>query len=249
MSDSDAGVVVEPQVLAAIASEIADIDVQLDATSRGKRAIGNQILAETQENWSGFVSSVRENVSAKFESDSKIGVVLALRDLVKDLEKDIDDELSARAEEAKKNVVALSDEDAAKLNEHRKELLEKYKAVRNFLVMFNGEEAVADIPVPKTRRGSSGKRAPRILSQFQYALDGDDLSSDNNSLSYIATREGVSVSELKAHINAQGVSTKKDEIPNEWEVTLASGTVLSASRFESFLDDDSEEDSDDESDE
>lgn len=233
---------VSPEVLREKVEAIAEIDTQLDAATggtAGKRAIANQVVAEHTDKVQKFVDSVVAQLAEKFEDEVQVAAYTALNNSLKPVGESVDKFLEAAVAAQTKDAVTLSEEEVGNLSTERKELYEQYKAIKNILEMLGGD--ISDVPEPVIRRGSRGPRGPRALSQFQYAINGEELSDDDNSLGFVASREGVSTKELKAHIESKNVPLAAAKIADDWEVELPSGATLTANRMDEFRSEEEEE--------
>lgn len=215
-------------------AEIAAIDEKLDAgTGRGHIALGNQILADTASVWGEFADQVTSKVD-ELSDDERIGLVIHLDKAFSALRREVNDTLKERAEQTDSE--PISDDEKARLYEDRKTLVEQFNAIKTMLEAFNNE--IPEHLSVRNKSAASGNRGPNVVSQFQYAIDGEALSKDNNSLAYITKNftNFDKTKELKDYIKeTAGVVLKKGEVPNEWKVDLPSGKTLTASRFEEFL--------------
>lgn len=216
-------------------SEIAELDARLDAgTGRGHIALGNEIVATTQDVWGDFAQQVLDKVD-ELSEDEQIGLIIHLDKAFASLRRDrVNDVLKERAETSDAEPIADSERD--ELFETRKELVNQFNAIKTLLETFNTE--VPEYLSVRHKSGTTGTRGPNVVSQFQYAIDGENLSKDNNSLAYVMKNytDFSKTKELKEYIHeTAGVLLKKGEVPNSWSVALPNGKSLSATRFDEFL--------------
>lgn len=245
------GVSVTPDALRDIVRKIEEIDVQLDAASGSSASVSrlaeSTLLDEQATNYKDFVDSVVQGISDADSTETKVATVLALgRILDSTFKSEVADFMKARVEELSKQQEEsdLTDEEISELEAQRKQLNEQYKAVRQLLEMF--DQDISDIPEPKIRTGSRGKRGPRTLNTYHYRVNETDLPEESDSLAMVAKIAGVKkVSELKKFITDQGIDLKSP--PNEWQAELPNkqGTVYATKKVE-FIEADAQDDSDEE---
>jgi alkylated DNA repair dioxygenase AlkB len=149
---------------------------------------------------------------------------------------DVDEYLTAKAEENKSDAPEVSDEELNTLLATRREKTDQYKSIRNILEMFGSD--VSDIPEPKRMTGSRGPRGPRTLSNFDYSVNGEPRSKSQNSLSSIASTVcgplGWKTKELREYLVSQGLNIT--EPPETWSYDLPAfpdGKVVTISAVKS----------------
>lgn len=228
-------------------NEIAEIDEQLAAasgsTTRGKRAIANQLITEYEGTFGDKVEAVVKTF-ADFDDDVLAAAVYSLKKAVKDeLEERVDDFLEAKVAETQEETPELSEDEVSGLVDTRKERYQEYKAVKEILEMFG--EDISGVPEPKSMRGARGPRGPRALSKYQYSLDGEALPSSRNTIASIASENGFEkAKDLRDFLKEQEIDTSNP--PVEWEVELPNGVTLSASKKEEFITEEDEEEEEEE---
>jgi hypothetical protein len=230
---SDTGISVTPDTLRAKFGEIQVIDEKLDAVSggadSGKRALANQIAAETSGSW----KKDADKVIALFQKNQEdpnllVGYVTGfIKEINDNFKESIDKFLTEQVEARKNDAPVVSDDEVAGLTTDRKELVEQYKVLRQILEMFGHD--VSTIPEPKKRTGSRGKRGPRVLTNFSFSIDGKERTSSQNSLSSIANTVCADLNwktaDLKNWLAEQGLDFQNPE--DSWEFTLPNGKVIS----------------------
>lgn len=245
---ADTGISVSPDTLREKSNAILAIDEILDAASgsesAGKRSLANSLATENEVAWKKVADNLVGGLS-KIEDPAVLagaftGVVKAMNDKFKE---SIDAYLSAEVASRQTDAPAVAPEVLeAKLAE-RKNLVEQFKALKNILDMFGQD--TSDIPDPKKRTGSRGKRGPRVLTNFDFFIDGEARSASQNSLSSIANTvcSGLNwkTSDLRSFLTENGVDLQN---PGEgFEVTLPTDPpkVLKAVKGEAPVADDEDE--------
>lgn len=227
------GISVSPETLREKSNAILAIDEKLDAASgseaAGKRALANSLATENEAMWKKVADNLVTNLS-KIEDPSAMvgaftGVVKSLNDKFKTA---ADEYLAKEVANRQTDVVTISDEEMATLNSERKNLVDQFKALKNILDMF--DQDVSDIPEPKKRTGSRGKRGPRVLTGFDFYIDGKARSASQNSLSSIAntvcTELNWKTSDLRNFLTEKGIDLQNPgegfevELPTDPAVTL-----------------------------
>lgn len=235
-----------------VAGEISAIDEKLDAGSpnAGKRAIKNSLVnsLSTNEEVQGAVSQLTGWLKGIEDEEARTAAYLTfVRSLNDEFGDDVDAFVEKQVKENKTDVAAPSDEEVAKLTDARKDLKKKYDALKGVLEMVGVD--VSSVPEPKIRRGGKGPRGPRVTSQFQYAVNGENLPEADNSLTTIGKRVGMSTKDLKAFLKENGVSLEKGKVTNDWNVTLPNGTAVSGTRFEQYRNEEADVDGEEEAEE
>jgi hypothetical protein len=231
---------VSPALLKSLYSDISQLDEKIASASgndsAGKRAIANAIAADTSDDWNAVATQVVEFAS-DLTIEQKIGLLTGVTKALKDaLGDDVDEYLTAKAEENKSDAPEVSDEELNTLLATRREKTDQYKSIRNILEMFGSD--VSDIPEPKRMTGSRGPRGPRTLSNFDYSVNGEPRSKSQNSLSSIASTVcgplGWKTKELREYLVSQGLNIT--EPPETWSYDLPAfpdGKVVTISAVKS----------------
>lgn len=226
-------------------STITEIDVQLDSlddtAGAGKRKIANDLVEAN----ASTVESVAQQIISQFanlDDDTLVGVFRGVRaELDKAFDERVKSIINEKAETAPKSEPLITEEQAAELSKQRSELYQRVKMAVQLARDIDGVE----LPMPKTRRGSRGKRGPRAMTLMVWAIDGEELDPQPEKTKDLAQLLGFEKSsELTAFLKAKGVNTTDPE-NGELEVTLDDGRVLSG-YIPSDEDDESDEVDDDE---
>lgn len=256
MADAS-GISVTPETLLEKVNEVAAIDEKLDAASgsesAGKRALANSLATEHEGVWKKVADSIVANLSKIENPDQQVasftGVMKSLNDKFKET---VDTFLSKEVANRQTETVTLSDEELSSLTTQRKNLVEQAKALKNILEMFGQD--VSGIPDIKKRTGSRGKRGPRVLTNYDFFIDGTPRSKSQNTLSSIANTVCADLNwktqDLKNFIAEKGIDLTN---PGDgFEVTLPTDppkTLKVVKGEPSAEDDEDEEEVDDEAEE
>lgn len=242
------GISVTPETLQSKYDEIFAIDEKLDAASgsesAGKRALANSIASETENSW----KKVADNLVSAFEKidDPQIrvgaftGVLKSVQDRFKN---EVDEFLAKEVANRSTDQVEISAEELSQMTDARRELVEQYRALRNILEMFGSD--VSTIPEPKKRTGARGKRGPRVLTNYDFYVDGEARTASQNSLSSIANTVckdlGWKTVDLRNFLVEQNIDLENP--PAEFSVTLPEpvNKVLKGVKGEPQVDDDDDE--------
>jgi hypothetical protein len=207
--------------------EILAIDEKLDAASgsedAGKRALANSLASEYASVWKSpadkMVTSISKIEDMEQRAAAFTGVVKSLQEAFK---KEVDSflEETVKARQADNPTETLSEDELNSLSESRKTLVEQFRALKNILDMFGQDTSV--VPDPKKRTGSRGKRGPRVLTDYDYFIDGVARSKSQNSLSSIANTVcadlGWKTADLRSFLTDKGIDLTNP--PAEFEVQL-----------------------------
>lgn len=219
---------------------ISEIDEQLDAAddSAGatKRRYSNELVAKHESDWNQAFTSFSRELSA-LDSDSLVGIY---RGFMKKMEaewgKQVNTYLDQWAEsQPKTEVVKISDEELKELSENRSAL---YQQIKMAVQLANQTTpGGVDWPMPKTRRGSKGKRGPRAMNLMVWAIDGEELDPQPERIKDLAElvgfeettdEKGESVSAQRnftAYLKSKDVNTTAPE-NGEIRVDLPDGREL-----------------------
>lgn len=241
------------ETLAKIEKMDETLDAQAGSEAAGKKKIATELVSSYEESWTDIAGQVSKHLQS-LDEEALVGVYTGIvRNLNETFGEQIDKFLETRMKERKTaDAEKLSEEQIEALMEERRNLVKYYGVIR--VLLESSDEDVSDIPEPKVRRGSVGKKGPRILSTFDYFVDGEALSDDDNSLTALAKKHNMKGSELKEHLEKnlvleEGVESfklKKGEVPNYWTATLPDGKTLTAKRQAEFATEDSAVEDEDE---
>lgn len=237
-------------------SEIESLDEVIAAasgsTEAGKRAIANQIAAETESEYSKTVSQVVSAITKIEDEKVQVGLFTALQTaLKKNFGEAVETYLNKEVEARKTDTPSVSPEELEKAVTDRKELVNRFKALKNLLDMWGEDTSVlGEIKQWRGPRGPQGKRGPRLPKNLQLSIDGKDRSATQNSLSSIAATvckgEGFesdwSANDLRTWLGEQGFDF--ENVPATFEYTLPNGKVLAGRLTDDVADDDDDENED-----
>lgn len=185
MTDASAGVQITPDALREVYEKIEEMDEQLDAAagsqSAGKRAVANRLIADNQSK----VDEISGKVATQLQKITDEEVLAAVyTGLVRHLNKTFDEQVSKSLEaRVTSQPKQLSPEEIQGLADRRRELHKQFDILKSALELFGHGPAVADMEV-KARRGSVGPRGPRVLSSYEFSVDGNKL--EKHSLREVA---------------------------------------------------------------
>lgn len=249
MAKSEQGISVNVDLLMNKYREIAAIDEKLDSITDagGKRAIANAIVDETKDSWEKPVTSVIASLTGISDDRVLVGSYTALvKALRESFNERVDKFLTEQKESQGTEVVQLSADEISALTTQRRQLNEEFKALEQVLELFDMD--TSNVPRPKKRTGSRGKRGPRVFSKYVFSIDGTERTASQNSLSSIANTvckgEGFEndwkSGDLRTFLSEQGIDLTNP--PDSFSVTLPNGKVLSAQKQEAGEDEEEEED-------
>ena len=226
-------------------AQVNVIDEKLDASSETatKKKFSDQLAAKYEPEWKAPVAD--RIVSQMNEMDSEqlagnyLGIMKTLRDLYKDR---VENWVSTQVETIPTSETEkLSDEDKKALSKERSEVAKQIKTIVDMAVTFNEAEASNPWPLPKSRRGSVGKRGPRALSSYTWTIDGVAPTGKEDSLKGVSGLLGYSLQkDLTAALKAANIDTTNP--PEEFTVELNGKTVYATKRDEVEDDEEDEED-------
>lgn len=241
-----------------VRKEIDNLDEAISSASggdtAGKRSIIKSIL-EAQD--TSKASAAKEAFDAfwntSFSFDEKAALFFGLMESLEAYEEELNGEIKKRIEAAPK-AEKKPLEEIQKLVDRRKELTATFRTVKQLLELYGFD--LSGITDPKKMTGSRGPRGPRALSEFQYAIDGKELSAKENTLSWIASSVGMKSKDFRDYLRSkvalpddeEGKPVKFDtkNPPEKWSVELPNGKTLSAEKFDSSAAADDDDDDDDE---
>ena len=100
------------------------------------------------------------------------------------------------ASQPQDEVQTISDEEKKALQERRSELSKQVNAIIDMAYTFGDAQGDRENnpdpqwPTPKIRRGAFGKRGPRALSFYTWAVDGIGMEGDDNSNKGVSKKLG-----------------------------------------------------------
>jgi hypothetical protein len=225
------GLNVNPDQLRAVLKQIVELDEQLAAASGsdalGKRAYLNNLVETHKGNFEGFMNQVVEHLRTNLSENPEV-LAAAVTGLDQAITKAFGEQVNKLAsdyvEANKTETPEVSTEQITEWENQRRELTKRYHALRGVLEMF--EFDVSDIDEPKKMSGSRGPRGPRVLSNFDYIVNGKPRTKSQNTLSSIAATvfkdtKFSSAKTLREELARQGLDLKNP--PDEWEYDIAIG--------------------------
>ena len=116
----------------------------------------------------------------------------------------------------------------------------RFRATKEIFKTF-GMPGVDEVPDPKKRTGTRGKRGPRAISAFTWSVDGVRQSPEKDSLAGVAAdNEYENAKVLRDAMRAAEIDLKEPE--DRIEFRLANGKLLVGIKHEEEPDDDEDED-------
>jgi hypothetical protein len=204
---------------------IDDIDVKLDSLQdqegATKRRITNDLVASAEAQW----KPASEGIIAQISGLEPAVLVGVYRGIVNALNSAFNatatEFVDKAAEEAPKTEPLITVEEATELSKTRSELYQQIKMVVSLAKTMDG----IDLEMPKTRRGSKGKRGKRALNQMIWAINGEELNPQPK-IPELATALGFDkAKDLTAFLKSKGVNTTNPE-GGKLEVTLEDERIL-----------------------
>jgi hypothetical protein len=197
--------------------EVNSIDEVLDATAdtSGKRKFTNELVTNNENEWKpavdGLVTQMNE-MPEEVRAGVFYGMIRTLTSTFKDnLDKWIEEQV---AKQPKEEVETISDEEKKALQERRSELSKQVNAIIDMAYTFGDAQGDQENnpdpswPKPKIRRGAFGKRGPRALSFYTWAVDGIGMEGDEDNNKGVAKKLGFEkVSEFTKALKAAGINT------------------------------------------
>jgi hypothetical protein len=218
--------------------KVEEIDVKLDSLTdteaAGKRKIGNDLQEAAKPSWSNVVDQLVPQLKS-LAPEELAGVYLGItRTLRSEFDESVSKFIAETAESAPKSEPLISEDEAKELQTFRSEAYQQLKSLVDIIKTMMGEE----LPMPKTRRGARGKRGKRALSLYTWAVNGEAVSDDDDSVAGVAKLLGFEKAKdfteaLRAGgipaVEANKVDTRN---PNPtFEVTI-NDKIVSAERTE-----------------
>lgn len=213
--------------------EVNSIDEVLDAASdtSGKRKFTNDLVAAQESEWKPAVTSLGSELN-KMSEEQRAGVFYGmLREFTSNFKAEIDKWIEEQvASRPKEEVQTISDEEKKELQERRSELSKQVNAIIDMAYTFGDAQGDRENnpdpnwPTPKIRRGAFGKRGPRALSFYTWAIDGIGMEGDEDSNKGVSKKLGFEkVSEFTKALKAAGIDTTNPD--DEFTVEVAGHQV------------------------
>jgi hypothetical protein len=219
---------------------IAEIDKQLDSLSDSDAATRRNVIAamieQTQDIWASGAESTITNLR-NLEGEELVGVV---EGIIKALRDEFQEEnlkvIDARVAEAPKVEPLITQDQAEELSKQRSALYQTIKQVVNVAKVMDD----VDLTMPKTRRGSHGKRGQRAMSKMVWAIDGEEIDPQPRykdlaeMLGFVETTtknnkgedvKNSATKNLTAYLKQKGVDTKEPK-DGKLSVELPDGKIL-----------------------
>lgn len=238
-----------------VKEKIDALDEQLDALSdrkgAGKRALINAMIEEQKEDWGGTLqnfSAALSNVENEKGFEVAAGIYYGFLKAITDQFKEKFDKFVQEKVDAQPvtQVVEMSPEEVEKLSEQRKAYAKQAKMIMELGTTLGANED--DFPKIKVRTGARGKRGPRALSLFDWFIDGEALSGEDNSLLAVSRAHGYEKkADLTKAMKDGGIDTKEPE--DQITFTLKDGKVLTGQKRADAMSDEEDEDDEDDEDE
>ena len=219
---------------------INEIDEQLDASDdsagASKRRIKNELVTKFDADSSTAFNSFSTELGALSEDDL-VGIYAGfMQKMEKEWGSKVNAILEARvAAQPQTEKVEISPEQLAELSKQRSEL---YQQIKMAVQLANSTEpGGVDWAMPKTRRGSKGKRGPRAMNLMVWAVNGEELDPQPEKikdlaevLGFVDTTDdkGETVSAQRnftAYLKSKDVNTTNPE-NGEIRVELPNGQEL-----------------------
>ncbi len=199
------------------------LDSLSDTESAGRRKIGNDLMAATEEVWTPVVSGAVQQLGS-MDQETRAGVYLGIiREFKKAFDKEVSDFLDSQVETAPKSEPLISADESKELQTSRSEAYKQLKQVVELAVQF-GEADENEWELPKVRRGSRGKRGKRALSFYTWSIDGEEVADESNSPAGVAKLLGFDKAGMfTQYLRDNGVNTSTPE--DTFEVVYGEFTV------------------------
>lgn len=205
---------------------ITEIDEKLDSledpASSGKRKIANDLVEEHKGTWESAANGLISQLE-NMDEDKLVGVYKGyISAITKNFDKKIAEILEKKVENMPKQEALITPEQAAELSKQRSEL---YAQVKMAVSLAKSAEGI-DLEMPKPRRGSRGKRGARALTLMEWAIDGEVVDPQPETLKDFAISLGFEDSKtFYAYLKEKGVNTTKPE-NGQLRVELPNGKEL-----------------------
>lgn len=217
------------EVYSTIMTDLKGVDEKLDLASDPKAAARRRILDSLIEtaksNWQGVTQQITSHVST-LGPDVALGFYYGLMNALHDNFKEkFDKSIAEKVEAEPVEQINLSDEETKALSEKRSEIYKQVKAIRELASLFgsSGEE----FALPKKRTGGRGPRGPRTITMYDWTVNGEVLTGENNTLAAIAKAHGYErTMELREAMKKAGIVISSLQTPAEVTFQLKDGKTL-----------------------
>lgn len=229
---------------------IGEIDEKLDSlddsSGATKRKVINELVKAQDETSQKVADNIINQLSTLQENDpdALVGVLKGFTDKVNAFFKDyVEAHVNEKVESAPKTEPLITPEEADVLSKERSQLYQSIKMVVELAKTMLGEE----LTMPKTRRGSRGKRGARAMSLMVWSVNGAELDPQPKYKELAISLGFEGSKELTAYLKSKDVDTR-NPAGGKISVELPNGDVLDGEIPESEEDDDDDDDetSDDE---
>lgn len=224
-------------------TKINEIDEQLDSLdgdTATKTKVVNDLVSSNETIWSPVVTHLVDQLN-NLDEETLAGVFNGIvKTLRKEYEEKVKGIVSARVEAAPKVEPLITEEQAKELQELRSGLYQQVKMAVTLFETMTGEK----LPMPKTRRGSKGKRGKRALTLMVWSIDGEELDPQPKTKELAEMFGFEKSSEFTAYLKSKDVDTTNPK-DGEISVTMPDGRTL-----DGYIpsDDDDDENGDEDSD-
>lgn len=214
-------------------TEVNNIDSLLDAGSdtTGTRKFTNELVTNSENEWKPAVDSLVTQMN-DMPDEVRAGVFYGmLRTLQSTLKETVDKWIAAEIDKRpKEDVETISDDEKKQLQERRSELSKQVNAIIDMAYTFGDakgdqeNEPDPNWPKPRIRRGAFGKRGPRALSFYTWAIDGIGMEGDDDSNKGVAKKLGFEkVSDFTKALKEAKIDTTNP--PDEFTVKIGDNEV------------------------
>lgn len=220
-------------------SKIEEIDIVLDSlddtTGAGKRKIASDLVEKTESIWSTPAQNIISQLQ-NLDDETLVGVFRGIRsELDKAFDEKTKQTIDTLVEEAPKVEPLCTPEEATVFSDQRSALYQNIKMAVKLAETMDG----VTLAMPKSRRGSRGKRGPRAMSLMVWSINGEEL--DAEKFKDVAIAAGFEAGkELTAYLKSKDVDTTNPE-GGQISVELPDGRTLDGY----IPDQDDDDDSDD----
>ena len=230
-------------------SQVNVIDEKLDASSESatKTKYKNELISKYEPQWKTPVVDKLTPQLDEMDIERLAGNYYGIiNTLTKAYKEKVDAWLTNQIESMPvSETETMSDDDKKALAKERSEVAKQIKTIVDMAVTFNEAEASNPWPLPKSRRGSVGKRGPRALSSYTWTIDGVAPTGKQDSLKGVSELLGFSLQkDLTAALKAAGINTT--EPPEEFTAVINDKQVIGTKRVEDEGEDEEDEEEDDE---
>jgi len=236
-----------PEIHQELMEVITDIDTKLDSLTdsetAGKRKVGNDLVEAATATFNPVVEQLVPQIQG-MDENVQAGVYLGLvRALRTAFGESVDKLIASIAETMPKPEPLVTEEEAKVLSKTRSELYQKAKSVVDLAQQFGNQT----LEMPKMRRGSRGKRGPRALSFYTWAINGEEVPDEKNNVKGVSEILGFAKAAEFTKALRDGRENEQEKIdttnpPDEFNWTHPDGRIVNAKREEDDDDETSEDD-------